>query len=58
KNWLAHHVIFETEARDYLEKMGYTQGHIDLYIEDWAGGPERYEEWRKEQIEIEKRLRE
>jgi len=57
KSWLAHGVITEAAARGYLGNLGYTTGHIEMYIVDWAGGPDRYEEWRKKQIEIEKRLK-
>lgn len=56
KGWLAAEVVSESGARIYLKNMGYTTRDIDHYITTWAGGPERYEEWRKKQIEIEKRL--
>jgi len=56
KNFLAHGGITEAKAREYLTNIGYLEATIQLYIVDWAGGPDRYEAWRKKQIEIEKRL--
>lgn len=56
KNFMMHEIITEATAREYLKHMGYPDDLISLYIVDWVGGAERYEEWRKLQIEIEKRL--
>lgn len=56
KTFLAGKVITEAQAREYLKNIGYPDNLIELYIVTWAGGPARYEAWRKEQIEIEKEL--
>lgn len=56
KNFLAHGGITEAQARQYLSNIGYPDNLIDLYVVDWAGGPDRYEDWRKLQIEIEAKL--
>lgn len=56
KTFLTGKVITEAKAREYLKNIGYPENLIELYIVTWAGGPARYEAWRKEQIEIEKRI--
>lgn len=45
KNWVAHKTITEAEGKTYLERLGYADHEIYLYMIDWTGSEERYETW-------------
>ncbi len=45
KNWVAHKTITEAEGKTYLERLGYADHEIYLYMIDWTGSEERYADW-------------
>ena len=52
KNWVAHKTITEAEGKEYLERLGYAEHEIYLYMIDWTGSEERYAEWIDRMREI------
>ncbi|GAI99107.1 unnamed protein product, partial [marine sediment metagenome] len=52
KNWVAHKTITEAEGKTYLERLGYADHEIYLYMIDWTGSEERYTEWIERMREI------
>jgi hypothetical protein len=52
KNWVAHKTITEPEGKAYLERLGYAENEIYLYMKDWTGSEERYTEWIERMREI------
>lgn len=52
KNWVAHKTIDEAEGKSYMQRLGYAEHEIYLYMTDWVGSEERYTEWIERMREI------
>jgi len=52
KNWVAHKTIDEAEGKSYMQRLGYAEHEIYLYMTDWVGSEERYTDWIERMREI------